>query len=650
PAGVVAPSRPRAAAARVSADELRKVRHVFQPPAAYDRAHDALRDHRLALLYGPAGLGKYTSALHLLMGAEAPEVQVIDPALDVHELLAFPFEDGCRYVLDAAGPRRLARFSQPSVERLGELLDQHDARLVVTVDRGAEPVGEPALSGVRALVVAFDQGPDKRAVLTRHLDWYLEGATVRVEPAGLAARPEIVRVLESISSPADVDRLARVLVPVVRDGAELGISLTRFDTVAMHEVEEWFRTERSSLADCSLLIATAVLNGASHHAVAAAADDLHERLWKREHPGEDGPPRAVFEVPRDERFRAVEATISGGYQHTEFGASPVDVVTLVNPSWQRAVLRHVWREYDQGRDCLVRWLRGLGRHPQPDVRQRVAGAVGELAGRDFAYVCDEILESWGADDREDVRKAAATALGVAAHGDGSSLVYNLLGNWATALDRRAQWTAATTFGGWAGQRFPNIALGWLESIVEDVSQPGLQLLTDEAVDLLDAVGRSVKLLFESGTEYHGVLLWELVRWTDRQRAAAMVIVAEFFFLHLALHSNIRDPEDAHDWPAVLWLMETDDRAREHVLMLWARCFRLPETRQEALEVLLEWVRQADDAPGLYPALERAMLRIRAALPPDDRDRIAHYLGRLARERPGKSASVERLLIRLSRGG
>src|SRR5207302_1718834 len=109
--------RSRTAAARVGADELRKVRHVFQPPAAYGRAHDALRDHRVALLYGPAGVGKYTSALHLLMGAEAPEVQVIDPALDIHELRAFPFEPGCRYVLDGAGSRRLARFSQPSVER-----------------------------------------------------------------------------------------------------------------------------------------------------------------------------------------------------------------------------------------------------------------------------------------------------------------------------------------------------------------------------------------------------------------------------------------------------------------------------------------------------------------------------------------------------
>ena len=173
---------------------------------------------------------------------------------------------------------------------------------------------------------------------------------------------------------------------------------------------------------------------------------------------------------------------------------------------------------------------------------------------------------------------------------------------------------------------------------------------EKAGDLLDAVGRSVKLLFESGREYHCVLLWELVRWTDRRRPPAMVIVAEFFFLHLALHSTIRDREDAHDWPAVLWLMETDGRARAHVLTLWARCFRLPETRQEAVEVLLEWVRLTDDTPGLYPALERAVLRVRAALPPDDRDRIAHYLGRLARERPGKSASVERLLIRLSRGG
>jgi hypothetical protein len=606
---VAASSRSRTTAGGVSAEHLRKVRFVFQPPAAYAPALDALREHRLALLCGPAGVGKRTAALYLL-SVDAHDVQEIDPAVDANGLLTFPFEPGRRYVLHADGPRGLARFAPLPAAQLDELLERQDAWLVVTVD-------DPAGLGARAPhVVPFEQGPDSRAVLLRHLDWYLAGAEARVDPAGLCEQPRIRDLLDAVRSPAELDRLARVLLPVVRDGAELVPSLTRFDTIAMHEVEEWFRARRNELGDCALLIATSVLNGASHHAVAAAADDLHDRLWAREHPGEDGPRRAIFDLSRAERLEAVEARTSGGYQHTSFGSSPVDVVTLANPSWQPAVLRHVWREYDLGRQCLVQWLRDLGRHPQSDVRVRVATAVGELAGREFAHVCAEILEPWGHDDREEVREAAAIALGIAAHGDDSSLVRNLLSEWAQGPDRRSQWTAATAFGGRAGLRFPNLSLERLEAIVEAVTGPGLAVLTDQEVELLAAAGSSVRRLFEHGQElpeYHREVLRALVRWTDRRRPPAMVIVAEFIFLHLAMRSLIQLPGEPREWPAVLWLMEQDERAHELAEMLWKRSFLLPETKREAVHVLEAW-------------------------------------GRLTRDRPGRAGSLERLAVSLSRTG
>jgi len=376
---------------------------------------------------------------------------------------------------------------------------------------------------------------------------------------------------------------------------------------AAREIETWFRGHRGQLAECALLIAAAVLDGASHHAVAAAADDLHDRLWAREHPGEDGPGRAVFDVPRAERLAAVAATTSGGQEHTAFGASPADVVTLANPSWRHAVLRHVWREYDLGRHGLGPWLRALGQHPQADVRARVAAAVGELAGRDFVDVCGQILEPWARDDREEVREVAAIAAGVAAHGHDPSQVRGLLAHWARADDRRAQWTAATAFGGRAGLRFPSLALERLEAIVEEVTSPGLGVLTDQEVELLAAAGGGVRRLFEGGREVpelHRELLGALLRWTDRRRPPAMVIVAEFIFLHLAMHSATSRPEGGRQWPAVLRLMEEDERARELAQALWSRCLGLPETRREAVRVLEAWGELAGDEPASAGAVER----------------------------------------------
>ncbi len=645
--------RSKTPAGGIDAAQLRKVRAVHVAPGCYQEAERVLQERGAVILYGPAGVGKRTTALHLLTGGEkALPVLEIDPDLDVQELLAFPFDDGARYLIDTVGPRPLERISASATERLGERLRNRRCQLVLTVD-SAEGGAEAVAEGLRAHLVECADVPRHPRVLARHLEWYMAGTAPRVDSETICADVLVRERLDAALSAREIDLMARVLVRWARGEVERTDALDRIPSTVLLEVQDWFSDREVSLADRARLIAVAVLNGASHHAVAAAADDLHGALWKRERGAEAVLERSVFDAGL---FDAVKASVVGGYEPTHFGASPVQVVRLNNEGWQTAVIHHVWREYDLARSCLVEWLRDLGLHPRFQVRVRSAGAVGELAGLDFGFVCEQILERWALDGREEVREAAADALGVAAHGDAAPLVSNLLSHWATVDNWRLRWTAAAAFGGPAGLRFPNVAIEKLEVILARATSMGLDELvdSDDDVGIVDAVRRSIGLLFERGQEapgYHREVLGALVRWSDRARPSAMGIVTCFFFLHLAIHSLIRPAGgDVGEWPSVLWLMTTDGQARQRVLTLWARCFRVASTRQEALEVLQQWVLRTDGLPALYEALETAMQAIRDALPPEDRQRLAFHLKRMTRDGSPGSPSAEQLLPVLSKGG
>jgi hypothetical protein len=652
--GSVETSGARTTLGRVSKELLLKILDVHIAATGYLRAATILAGQRLVVLHGPPGMGKRTAALHLLMAGEIRRVLEIGPNLDLRELLGFDFERA-GYLVDALVPGRLERVAAADLERLGKQLRDAGAHLILTVNNPRRVVAERLQAGVSDSVVEWLELPETGPALERHLTWYLAGDAPTYEPATICDDELVMARLAAVRSASEVDRIARVLVRWARGEMDRDDARRNLPVQAAHEVEEWFRQADLDLGDRARLLAVAALNGANLRVMSTAADDLHDAMLRQEQGPEAGHPRSIFGATLQQRYEKVDAVVVSGYEETHFGVSLVDTVQFKNESWQAAVLRHVWREYDLSRGCVAAWLRDLGGHPRFDVRVRTAATVGELAGIDFGFVCDEIVQPWANDVNEAARGSAADALSVAAHGEAASLVLNLLSHWSSIQNRRLQWTAAAAFGGPAGLRFPNVALDRLAASLRGLAANGLDELAarPDDVRVVDVVGNSVRLLFEWGREepaYYRVVLQTLLRWTGTPPPSAVAVIAVSFFLNIALRGRTRgDGSGGREGPTVL-LLRSNDAAWQRALKLWARAFLTPSTRDAAMEVLAAWIARADEGLELEDELKGGLVAIVRALPDYDRERLPGVLARIVRGDSGSSPAVERVLGALSEGG
>jgi hypothetical protein len=329
--GAPEPARPRSAAGRVDREQLRKVLDVHVEVCAYARAERILDSRGVVFLQGPHGVGKRTSALHLLMAGKLDPVLEIAPNLELAELLAFDFARGGRYLVDAVGPGHLARVTPAEMAGIGERLLACGGRLAVTVRDPAGDASGGVDSALRELVVGWEARPDGGRMLASHLRWLLAGAVPACDPETICADEAVLGRLAALRSPHEVDRIARVLVRWARGEIDRDDACRRLPVQAAQEVGDWFRGEGGAraaptLADCARLITVAVLNGASHRAFTAAADELHEALFQRERGPRAVMERSVFGATREELLERVRAAVVGGYERTHFGLSPVDVV------------------------------------------------------------------------------------------------------------------------------------------------------------------------------------------------------------------------------------------------------------------------------------------------------------------------------------
>ncbi len=161
------------------------------------------------------------------------------------------------------------------------------------------------------------------------------------------------------------------------------------------------------------MISSAVLSGASSQSVASADEQLQLLISSAPDEKKSSDSKFVFGT-RSQRVRESCAHFSQGYEETEFGHSPVEILELDNPIFQPAVLRYVWNEYDRFRKPLVAWLRDLGIQTISDVCARAAAAVGELSKYNFGYIKEEILLPWANHQDKQARAAAAFGFGIPA--------------------------------------------------------------------------------------------------------------------------------------------------------------------------------------------------------------------------------------------
>jgi TIR domain len=604
-------------------ETLQKIRAVYVQPPPYDAAQYLLRRERLVVLSGYRHWGRRTSALHLLANdADADAVLEIDPAA---ELSAIDFQPHAGYLIDNLWSETASRLSRPLLQRLTAELRKQATCLVVTVDRSV-PLPEAAMP----YVVDWAHTPDVFMTLRRHLAWYAGGDEEVWRRAEELTNAEPVQGLIHVHLlPYEIDELARLLVEVAQGRLDIEEALARSEASALEEAARWFAVHPDP-GNWAFMLSLAVLNGAPYRLVADAAESLERRLKPASSEGTTE--QSMSAAARTSRLVDSGAHVVSDHRQTAFGLVPVERVEFSRPSSQRAVLDHVWHEYDLQRPMLD-WLRELGTHADDEVRVRAAAAVGALSRDEFGYVYERVLLVWAADEDDNARHAAAVALGVAASDRQlASAVLALLHQWcaldASVLLRR---TAAAAYG-IVGMFFPEAALHDL----------GL-LMRAEDGSLLEVVGQSLGSLLEADVHervYTPRILDALERWTKDANPAVSQNGSYLFLTLAARNAAAREDADTIAGPALLIVASAGGLYAASITRLWRAALNIRHTRTEALERLQDWMHWADKSSPLTSGLDAI---ITALADDQGQERILLHVRRWANDPTGGSPSARRLL-------
>lgn len=617
-------------AGRILPEMLDKIKKVYVPSTAYQRAQQLLQERHLLIIWGQAHRGKWTSALHLLTVSHQNAIFELDPTTAFTQLRSATLASECGYVLDTMALENAEQLNAFTLNRLSERLREQKSRLIITVDKR---ISLSAMA-VGNYLVPWDDTPNQAELLRQHLAWYVEDATL-LEKAQLLSQEAMVQQLLSVPlRPSDIDRLAELIAQAVLADRPLSEVLARYEKRTQEQVAEWFE-HHSELRERTLMIAVAVFNGATEQVVIQTQVQLQD-LIQPPKPQEVAPTDAIFGPTRSQRLQEVFARVVDGYELTEFGRSPVKQVVLNNPTLQPAILHYIWEEYDRLRPLLLAWLRDLGLHVSFEVRARAAAAVGELSKFDFGYVRQEVLLPWANSEEQRGRQSAALALGVPAwEGTLAPQVLGLLHHWSTLRNNpRLCWTAAVAYGGLVGLRFPDIALRDLQQIAQHGHGA-----------LFAVASRSILTLFLAGelaADYFLQVLALLATWVNRGRDEWRDFTGILVFLMVSRQAALKVGEAGEQWPAMLWLTQ-DPPSREKITQLWRQALNLRSTRQAALDGLLHWCKRVDEHEHLYPSFFSLIADLTSQGSPRERERLLAYLARWRNHPQHASATAGRVL-------
>lgn len=622
-------------AGRVLGEDLGKTRNVYVKPSLYDRACRVLSEKQVLILRGQAHWGKWTTALHLFLSLQVEEILELKPDVVLDDILSFEVGERKGYLVDTLAPDSAQKLSPTVLNRISECLRKKDCYLVITVDSRVS-LSKTALSNN---LVIWNELPDSTQVLQAHFGWYLTDRDELAQALELSKTNEVRQLLGTHLMPGEVDRLAELLTNVVHSELELAEALSRFESRALQRVEEWFESH-TELEKRTFMISLAVLSGASYQSVSSADERLQSLI--RPTPVEDESPDTQFIFgSRSQRVQDACAHFSQGYEETEFGRSPVEILELDNPTFQPAVLHYIWNEYGRLRKPLVDWLKELGIQANFDVRTRVAAAVGELSKYNFGYIKGEILLPWANHQDKKARAAAAFALGIPAwEGEFAPQVLGLLHHWSTLRNNwKLNWAAAAAYGSLVGLRFPDIALRDLHSIAQA-----------KDLRLFAVLNRSVINLIQAGQvepDYYFKVLDALIAWTSPPIDKIVALTGLLIFLDLVLDVKTEAVPDAEKWPALLWLSQEDTAYRERITSLWRRALNTKLARKPALETLRQLLRVVDDDARLYFPTEQIIRELARQGVEREQERLRYHLNRWAMDSKEQSTSADRLLRALN---
>ncbi|GAA5068542.1 hypothetical protein HNP84_008398 [Thermocatellispora tengchongensis] len=370
----------------------------------------------------------------------------------------------------------------------------------------------------------------------------------------------------------------------------------------------------------SFLLAASVLNGASMVKMTSAALDLAGRIDSTS--------------PPDVAWSAFDETLQQWLQYADAVAGVEAVpegrrrIGLRVPAMSPAILYTAWHNHPALRGPMTAWLHDLAGDPEPEVQISLAQAIGKLATYDFAEIDAEFIRKWATSRRVTWHRMAAWALEAAAQDPRfTESIRRRLVAWSeSTLSRRS--VAVHAYGTSLGRVFLHDGLAGLRRIAAD-PRPGLR----------DHVARSTVEHFLGGRRTE--IVTELGLWA-RSGVTALHDVAARCLVRLA-----PIPAAGPDAPRPALLTMCADHEAD-IAGLWRAALLDDRTSGMALEILLGWVRHAEDAPGTADVLSRLVARLGAEEPPHHTLRFHLTLWRHRGEISGRLCTT--LLAHLARKG
>ena len=381
---------------QLAADHLERLHQRFVEPPRFGAARGLLATEGAVLIDGGDGSGRTTAARMLLRepaGREAPG-ELLPSEEGPTRLDASVVEPGARLLLDlSADEQGLWAAVQHELPSFRAELIKRGARVVVVVPERRER--RTLDMDLDHLLISIGR-PSGEEVLRRHLR--LNGIRLGDLPGPLAAHVDSERPMRDIAALANLITRMRVERPHddVTDWCARALASLESNDGAVARLVDAHRDGSQR----SLLLASAMLDGAHEHIVQSAGEKL---LVLVGHPKDD--------VPLLER-----ADLAVRFKELRLEAAPDGRVRFLDPGFGNAVRAHFWSHLPEVRAHLRTWVGalvedadGAGRHRDAVVGRFVTESLRTEHPEDVAG----LVLQWTRSPRREPVRAAARALGFA---------------------------------------------------------------------------------------------------------------------------------------------------------------------------------------------------------------------------------------------
>ncbi|MGW4638138.1 hypothetical protein ACWEN6_06410 [Sphaerisporangium sp. NPDC004334] len=441
----------------------------------------------MVVLYGTRGLGKRTSAIHLMRATtDAPLVTLL-PDQSLKDLGGHTYTKGFAYlVLGWSGEDGNSESGDFGLDALVEKTQGVDAFVIIT--------SEKPISGVQSSViqqVAWSR-PSDRAVLEAH---GIRGDTLARAVAAITTEHGL----------GDVVELARRL----REGVDLETAVTGLDLAERRRVEEWFAkgpTPREILEVTVLCF----LAGVSERRFEEWLGLLLMTVDTGVDAETDGP------ISRDPAFLPVRQrpadsliTMERLFADTE-DAIPGQTrrcLLFKSEGFHAHVVSALYSRYPQTFwEPVFAWLHRIIASADPVTRTRIAYGLALLASEDFDTIRERFLQPWSAEtDWRPWRTASFVLWFMCGDHDLAPLARQTAIRWARSANGLRRKASAVAFSGGLGVLYPSEAVRFLWYLAEH----------DMSDSARSAIAQLYATLSDAGTGDHRVVLNDLLSRLSR---------------------------------------------------------------------------------------------------------------------------------------